>query len=58
MVWLIDTVLQLVKLFAGVALADPVSAALMLSGALLTAIPVLVGGYLAAGAVADLFTPA
>lgn len=58
MVWLIENVLQLFDMFTGVALADPLSAALLLLGALLTVIPVLAGAYLLAGAVADLFTPA
>jgi hypothetical protein len=58
MVWLIDNALRLLELFASVALSDPLSAVLMLLGALFVGIPVAVGGYLTLGAVAELFTPA
>jgi hypothetical protein len=53
---LLRSIVRLPGEFAGVATHDPLSALLMLVGAVLVGLPSLVFGYLVVGAVADLFT--
>lgn len=54
---LVENVVQLVDLFVGVATGDPLSAPLLLVGALLTGLAVGALGYLSAGALASLVMP-
>jgi hypothetical protein len=57
MVSIIQNVFDLVGYFSGVALSDPLSAFLLLCGALLVGFSSLVMAYLAAGAVIDFLIP-
>jgi len=53
---LLRSIVRLSVEFAGVATHDPLSALLLLVGAVLVGLPSLVFAYLVLGAVADLFT--
>lgn len=53
---LVQSIIDMPSHFADVAAHDPVSAVLLVLGALLTALPVLVLGYLTLGAVVSVFT--
>lgn len=53
---LVQSIIDIPGEFAAVAAHDPVSAVLLALGALLTALPVLVLGYLTLGAAVSIFT--
>jgi hypothetical protein len=55
---LVDQPITLVERFTAVAMSDPLSAVLLAIGAAITGLTMAVGGYLAAGALLDLLTPA
>jgi len=52
----VENVVQLVDLFVEVARGDPLSAPLLLIGALLVGVTVAVAGYLSGGALVSLVT--
>jgi hypothetical protein len=56
MVWLVDDLVELTRLFTEVAMRDPISALLLAVGTILVAVSVAVLAYLGAGALVDLLT--
>lgn len=57
MAGLVETLLELNRLFAGAATTDPVTAVLLVLGTLLTVFAIGVFAYLTVGAVVDLLIP-
>jgi hypothetical protein len=57
MVWPLDDLSTLAELFTDVATADPLSAVLLLVGALLVGVTMAVGGVLALGALVEAIVP-